>query len=222
MSEQSTAGSVPSPGWLFDHATGETRWWDGRAWTDHARPLDPIVRTGSVPTSSSSLTGPRAPSSNGPAVAALALALVALGVIAALAWLVPARDPSLALVVGLVAMALGAAAFVLSVIGLVIAILRPTRKGSAVTALVLSALLIGFFVFRMITAASSVDAAALEEDITAWIQAQSGELAVVVCPENPPTAVGSIFRCAVTTPSSPLQVDVTVQADGTVSWTQAP
>jgi hypothetical protein len=34
--------------------------------------------------------------------------------------------------------------------------------------------------------------------------------------------VGSIFSCTVTTPGSSLQVDVTVQEGGTVSWTQAP
>ena len=222
MSERLTAGSVPPPGWLFDDATGQTRWWNGREWTDHTRPLDPIVRTGAAPATATTLGDPLTPSKNGPATAALVLALLALLSVAALIWLVPARDPFLALAVALAAMTLVAAAFVLSVIGVVVSIRRPTRKGSAVFALVLSVLLIAFFAFRMLTAASTVNAAALEDDITLWIQAQTGELAVVVCPDEPPSAVGSIFSCTVTTPSSSLHVDVTVQEGGTVSWTQAP
>ena len=165
---------------------------------------------------------PGAPSKNGSATAAVVIALLAIVAVAALIWLVPARDPFLTLAVGLAAMTLVGAAFALAVIGLVIAVRRPTRKGSAVLALILSTLLIAFFVFRFLTAVSTVNAAELEDEITVWIQAQTGELAVVVCPEDPPSAIGSIFSCTVTTPSSSLQVDVTVQEGGTVSWTQAP
>jgi hypothetical protein len=213
---------MPPPGWLFDDATGQTRWWDGRGWTDHTRPLDPVVRTSAMARPASLPADARTSSKNGPAAAAVVLAVLALATTSALIWLVPARDPFLAIAVGLAAMTLIATAFALAVVGLVIAIRRPTPKGSAVFALVMSVLLVGFFVFRLITAASMVNAGELENEITLWVQAQTGDLAVVVCPEDPPSAVGSIFSCAVTTPTSSLQVDVTVQEGGTVSWTEAP
>lgn len=56
---------TPAPAWLYDDKTGQTRWWNGSDWTDHTRPLDPVVRTSTaqrpgaayVPQTS---TGPRA------------------------------------------------------------------------------------------------------------------------------------------------------------------
>ena len=44
MSEDTRVGT-PAPAWLYDDETGQTRWWNGAGWTDHARPLDPVVRT---------------------------------------------------------------------------------------------------------------------------------------------------------------------------------
>ena len=34
---------MPGPGW-YDDGTGQTRWWDGAAWTQHVAPVaEPVV-----------------------------------------------------------------------------------------------------------------------------------------------------------------------------------
>lgn len=44
MNDDTRLGA-PAPAWLFDDETGRTRWWDGTRFTDHSKPLDPVVRT---------------------------------------------------------------------------------------------------------------------------------------------------------------------------------
>ncbi|KRB38757.1 hypothetical protein ASD93_02060 [Microbacterium sp. Root180] len=86
---------APAPGWLYDAETGQTRWWDGLRWTDLARPLDPVVRTGpAYRPSSGSASGWTAPPTpkNGPATASLVLLLVAVVGAAAAFSLLAAGD----------------------------------------------------------------------------------------------------------------------------------
>ncbi|WP_157536840.1 DUF2510 domain-containing protein [Microbacterium sp. Root180] len=94
MSEDTRVGA-PAPGWLYDAETGQTRWWDGLRWTDLARPLDPVVRTGpAYRPSSGSASGWTAPPTpkNGPATASLVLLLVAVVGAAAAFSLLAAGD----------------------------------------------------------------------------------------------------------------------------------
>lgn len=149
-----TRAAMPPPGWLFDEQTGRTRWWDGVRWTDLARPLDPVVRTGpaySPVVAASAFAGPAVVSRNGAARAARILVLLSVLGVTGVRWLVSGGDPFIGAGLGLLTIAMVLAAFILSVVGLVIAIRRPTRKGEAVFALVGSALLIGFLVYRMVS-----------------------------------------------------------------------
>ena len=106
------------------------------------------------------------------------------------------------------------AALVLSTVGLVIAIRRPTREREAVFGLVLSILLLGFVAFRLATAPGFVDSAALEGEIAAWAIGQTGEVSQVTCPDAPPQASGAVFTCSVVGASgAEWEVAVTVHAD---------
>lgn len=228
MSEATRLGLQP-PGWLFDNETGQTRWWNGAHWTDHAKPLAPVVRTATVegppqaaPAAWSSYD-PAPISRNAPAKVALvllALALVGAGVAV---WQSAALDPAITSLIGLAQVALGLTAFVLSVVGLVIAIRRPTRKAQAILGVVLSTLFLGFLAFRIAAATTGgIDSAALEGEIEAWALSQTGEVTEVVCPASPPTATGAVFSCtAMSATGAPWTVAVTVQ-DDVLTWSVAP
>lgn len=224
MSEDTRVG-MPAPGWLYDAETGQTRWWNGVRWTDHAKPLDPVVRTSTdyQPVAAAATTSFAPPSSkNGPAKASLVLLLISVLGVAGLVWLATGMDPATAMVLGFAQVGLLVAALVLSIIGLVIAIRRPTRKREAVFGLVLSVILLGFVMFRIVTAPGAVDAAALEGEIAAWAIGQTGEVSQVTCPETPPQAVGAVFTCNVVgAGGSEYEVAVTVHADS-VTWELAP
>ena len=224
MSEDTRVG-MPAPGWLYDAETGQTRWWNGVRWTDHAKPLDPVVRTGTAytPVTAGAETPHTAPSSkNGPAKASLVLLLLSVLGVAGLVWLATGMNPAAAMVLGIAQIGLLVAAFVLAVIGLVIAIRRPTRKREAIFGLVLSAALLGFLAFRIATAPGAVDAAALEGEIAAWAIGQTGDVSQVTCPDTPPQATGAVFTCSVVGASgAEWEVAVTVNADS-VTWEPAP
>ncbi len=224
MSEDTRVG-MPAPGWLYDPETGRTRWWNGVRWTDHAKPLDPVVRTTgevqAVPPPPSARDA-QPTSKNGPARAALVLLLISVLGVAGLVWLATGLNPAVGAVLGFVQIGVLVAAFVLSIVGLVLAIRRPTRKGEAIFGLVLSAILLGFLAFRIVTAPAAVDAVALEGEIAAWALGQTGEVSQVTCPDSPPRAVGAVFTCSVVGASGDeWEVAVTVNADS-VTWEPAP
>ncbi|MFE7844092.1 DUF2510 domain-containing protein [Microbacterium sp. NPDC057407] len=160
MSDDSRLGAPPA-GWRYDSRTGSTRWWDGTRWTDHSRPLDPVVRT--LPKRaeqvSSTLAMDRrvlsaAASSSAPRNAAADSGLVFL-VIAGLAvavgaWLGPGMAAATATVLGFAQLALAVTAFALSLTGLAIAAVRSTSKSRATVGLLLSAVLVAFLVFRLV------------------------------------------------------------------------
>ncbi len=112
------------------------------------------------------------PSRNGAAKASLILILISLlGGIAAFWWLTGANT-TLVQVVNLVTVALLVAAFILAIVGLVVAVTRPTRKGESVFALIMSSLLlIGVIVlFGLgLVAAGPVDVATVESTIEACV-----------------------------------------------------
>jgi hypothetical protein len=224
MSEDTRVGA-PAPGWLYDQDTDRTRWWDGSRWTDYARPLDPIVRTsadsGPVPVVAGGAHDP-ATSKNGPAKAALVLLLISVLGVVGMLWLASGMSPFAAVLLAFAQIGILVAAFVLSVIGLVIAVRRPTRKREAVFGLVLSAILLGYLAFRIVTAPAAVDAAALEGEIGDWAVGQTGEVSQVTCPDTPPQATGAVFTCSVVGESgAEWEVAVTVGA-GSITWEPAP
>jgi hypothetical protein len=150
-------GALPPPGWIYDPTTMQTRWWDGARWTEHVLPTAPTETAvfgfnGRAPTDPTAV--------NGPAKASLILILIlALGFLAALglgfaagaagmpAW----QLADVIAVAGVVEIFLTVAAFVLAIIGTVVAVRRPTRKREAVFALVFSSLLILWTVARIVT-----------------------------------------------------------------------
>lgn len=154
MSDDARA-AMPPPGWLFDEQTGRTRWWDGVRWTDLAKPLDPVVRTAPayapVSAAAAAFAAPATAAKNGPARAALILILLAVLGVTGILWLVTGGDPFIGASLGLLTIAMVLAAFILSIVGLVIAVRRPTRKGEAVFALIASTLLVGFLASRAVS-----------------------------------------------------------------------
>ncbi|WP_374313538.1 DUF4333 domain-containing protein [Microbacterium sp.] len=224
MSEDIRVG-MPAPGWRYDAATDRTRWWDGVRWTDDAKPLDPVVRTGpqaAVSAQGSAAPGSKPSTKNGPATAALVLLVLSMLGVAGIVWFASGMNPATATLLGLAQIGVLVAALVLSLVALVVAIRRPTRKRRAVVALVLSAVLLGFLVFRIATAPGAVDASALESEIAAWALGETGEVSQATCPDTPPQATGAVFTCSVVGASgAEWEVAVTVQADS-VTWEPAP
>jgi hypothetical protein len=166
MSEDTRVGT-PAPAWLYDDETGQTRWWNGAGWTDHARPLDPVVRTWTEhrPAGTSPAYAQPAPKST-----------------RAKAWF---------------------AVLLIAVVGIGLVVL-------------------GFLAFRLATAPGAVDSAALEGEIAAWANGETGEISLVTCPDAMPDATGAVFLCSVVDGSGVAwDVAVTVHADS-VTWEAAP
>lgn len=125
--------------------------------TKEDRPLPPVVY---LPQPSGYVRVPQnsfvpVTSENGPAKSSVVLILISLlGGVAAY-FFVGRSNPALAGLLNLLIVALLFAAFGLAVVGLVIAVRRPTKKGAAVFALAASALLIGgviaLFALRLIS-----------------------------------------------------------------------
>lgn len=150
-----TVGQLPPAGWIYDPSTAQTRWWDGSRWTEHVLPTAPA---------DTAVYGfhPRAralTSANGPAKASLILILIQLlggFALAGLGFFIGASGGQLwqfidlLNVVGTLRIFMIVAAFVLAIIGTVIAVQRPTRKREAVFALVFSSLLILWMIVRLV------------------------------------------------------------------------
>lgn len=169
MSEDTRVGT-PAPAWLYDDTTGQTRWWNGASWTDHSKPLDPVVRTWAEPrplAPASRATSPERPSRVGSAKASRVVLLISLLGIATL-------------------------------------------------------LVLGFVALGLAAASGTVDSAALEGEIAAWANGQTGEVSQVTCPDSTPDAAGAVFLCSVTGANgAEWDVAVTVHADA-VTWEPAP
>lgn len=215
------ATSSPPPGWLHDRRTGQTRWWDGRQWTDHVQPNVPRgVGYGYRPTfSSGSATAQTTLSAkNGPAKASLILILVVLLGVTGLLWLLSGLDPAVATVLGVLNFLMVISAVVLSIIGLVIAIRRPTKKRESIFGLIVSSLLLAFLVLRVATVPSTLDGAVLESQIGSWAAQESGLSATADCPEAPADIVGSTFACTSQLSDGTTWTVVVTVAETTVSW----
>lgn len=146
-------------GWMYDSSTKQTRWWDGKGWTDFTPPPAPVSASehrGYAPAIAVHHAAEEVTSRNGAAKASLVFLVLALLGAAAVLWLITEPGPRL-LVGGVVALTL-VAAFVLGVIGLVAAIRRPTKKSESIFALVASALLL---IGLMAAAATSLNQMAL-------------------------------------------------------------
>lgn len=138
MGDGTNAGGPP-PGWLYDSNTQQTRWWDGTRWTEHVRPAEPAYQQARVaprqvpsrsqysqPQSHGSFSYAAAPmtSKNGPAKASLILILLLVLGVSAILWLLTGADPAMQLVFGVLNILMVIAAFILAIIGLVIAVRR--------------------------------------------------------------------------------------------------
>lgn len=233
MSDGTSAGGPP-PGWLYDSNTQQTRWWDGTRWTEHVRPAEPAYQQARVapqqgpnqaqysqPQTYGSFSYSAAPltSKNGPAKASLILILLLVLGVSAILWLLTGADPAMQLVFGVLNILMVIAAFILAIIGLVIAVRRPTKKRESVFALVVSSLMLVGIVGFMIFTANQLDVPGLESQIEAWATAQTGEGVNVNCPPNPPSAVGDVFSCTATSATgSSYVVNVTMLEDSMVTW----
>lgn len=291
-----TVAARPPAGWLLDATTGQTRWWDGVQWTEHAKPSEhgeqkpPLTRAAlraaaqarPVPTRADSSdrltvpcgaavedrTQPRPPiretetplpqraapvssayiqparyapsaaynassatpftyarqpltSKNGPAKASLILILLLVLGVGAVVWFISGQDPALVMLLGFVNIAMVLAAFVLAIVGLVIAVRRPTKKRESIFALVVSSLMLIFLVVRLVLAVSvsALDAGVLESQIAAWVGQQTSETFQVRCPAEPSAVPGTVFNCSATGDAGTAwTVQVTVNADDTVGW----
>lgn len=130
-------------GWRYDSSTKQTRWWDGRDWTDFTPPPEPVSALdyrGSAQLGTAHHLHESATARNGAAAAALVLLGVAALGIAATLWL--AAGPAPALVAGAVIAVILVLAFVLGVVGLVTAIRRATKKGASLFALIASTVML--------------------------------------------------------------------------------
>ena len=180
----------------------------------------PASYTGSQPAPYSYARQPLT-SKNGPAKASLILILLLVLGVGAIVWLLSGQDPALALLLGLVNIGMVLAAFVLAIIGLVIAIRRPTKKRESIFGLVVSSLMLIFLVVRLVMtlSVSVLDAAVLESQIATWAGQQTSETFQVDCPAEPSATAGTVFTCAATGSSGRAwTVQVKVNADDTVGW----
>ena len=160
-------------------------------------------------------------SKNGPAKASLILILLLVLGVGAVVWFISGQDPALAMLLGFVNIAMVLAAFVLAIVGLVIAVGRPTKKRESIFALAVSSLMLILLVARLVLAlsASVLDATVLESQIAAWAGEQTGETFKVDCPAEPSAAAGTAFNCAATGDAGTAwTIQVTVNADNTVGW----
>jgi hypothetical protein len=230
MSDDSRLGTPPA-GWRYDSKTGSTRWWDGSAWTDLARPLDPVVRTASMaqtaqmaPRAMTAVTARPATttSRNGLANTGLVLLVIAGLAIVAGAWLGPGMAPASAVVLTYAQIGLAAGAFVLSLVGLMVAIARRTGKSGAVIGLLLSAALVGFLLFRLAATGGSSEAAALEDEMAAWAQSETGQTTHVDCPADAPEAPGAIFACQATDETGAMRLITVTVGEDALTWELAP
>jgi hypothetical protein len=128
-------------------------------------------------------------SKNGPAKASLILILLLVLGVSAILWLLTGADPAMQLVFGVLNILMVIAAFILAIIGLVIAVRRPTKKRESVFALVVSSIMLVGIVGFMIFTANQLDVPGLESQIEVWATTQTGEGVNVTCPPNPPSAV---------------------------------
>lgn len=160
-------------------------------------------------------------SKNGPAKASLILILLLVLGVSAVVWFFSGQDPALAMLLGLVNIAMVLAAFVLAIVGLFIAVRRPTKKRESIFALVVSSLMLIFLVVRLVLAvsASTLDTGVLESQIAAWAGQQTSETFQVRCPVEPSAVPGTVFTCSATGDADTAwTVQVTVNADDTVGW----
>lgn len=221
MSDDSRLG-LPPAGWRYDSKTGDTRWWDGADWTDHSRPLDPVVRTAPARPSTVSPVRASTASRNGAANTGLVLLVIAgLAIIAAM-WLGPGMAPASTAVVTFAQFALAATAFAMSLVGLVVAIVRRTGKSGAVIGLLLSGALVGFLAFQALASTSTADTAALEAEIAAWATSETGQAMQVECPTDAPDAAGAIFACTATDGSGTVRLIAVTVGETAPTWELAP
>lgn len=219
----------PPPGWLYDSTTQQTRWWDGTRWTEHVRPAEPgslAPRSNpsgpqfwtSQPYGSSYSAAPLS-SKNGPAKASLILILLLVLGVGAVFWLLTGANPALQVVFGALNIVMVVTAFILAIIGLVIAVRRPTKKRESIFALVVSSLMLIFIVVFTVVTANQLDVPTLEGEIESWATAQTGDVLDVTCPRNPPSAVGDVFTCSGTgSTGSNYVIKVTMLEDSMVTW----
>ena len=145
---------------------------------------------------------PETKAKNGPAKASLILILVSMligGV--GIAALISGGSPALLDPLGWLNLVVMISAWALSIIGLVIAVQRPTRKRESIFALVFTSLSLVFVAVRLILSMNMIDSAALESQIAQWFQEGTGEQSVVDCPAATSGAVGSVFLCSATGPT---------------------
>lgn len=161
-------------------------------------------------------------SRNGAANTGLVLLVIAGLAIVAGAWLGPGMAPASATVLMFAQIGLAAGAFVLSLVGLVVAVARRTGRSGALIGLLLSAALVGFLVFRLAAAGGSSDAAALEDEMAAWAQGETGQVTQVDCPADAPGATGAIFACQATDETGAMRLITVTVGEDALTWELAP
>lgn len=161
-------------------------------------------------------------SKNGYAKAALVLVLLLVLGVGIIPVLISGGDPTVVLFVSLANIVMVLAALVLSIVGLVVAVRRPTKKKESIFGLVASIVLILFAVARVafaFLAAPVIDVPALETQISDWASTGTDEEFDTICPSTPPTETGDTFTCAATgAAGTVLTVEVTNDPDDMLSW----
>ncbi len=142
-------------------------------------------------------------SENGPARAALIVVLLVVLAVPPLLWLASEASVNTSMtqvggVLRIVVPLLVLSPLVLAIIGLIIAIRRPTTKRESILALVMWLIFVVVVAWYVLATAVMLDLEALELEFSGWMFAQTGERTHVVCPAYARGAVGDVFNCAAT------------------------
>lgn len=160
-------------------------------------------------------------SKNGPAKASVFVALAGLIVGCLVPWWYAAGSPVIAQALLIDTVALLAIALILAIIGVILALRRPTTKARPVISLILSLVLAGgavaLYAFNALTP-PPFDAADVESTVEAWYLSDSGASVTVICPHEVPTVDGAVFLCSAQLESGMIDaVQVHVQG-GSFTW----
>lgn len=213
---ETVSPSGPPSGWYQDlEDANRERWWDGTQWGVQVRDKHVAVAPPSLPVPPPA-PAPLAPASyrsqavdtsekNGPATTSMILVIIVFALNAVAPFLFSGPVGTL---VNLVSGVLGFVAIILGVIGLVIAVRRPTRKRNAIVGLVVGVLVMvwsfGQFASAMTSSMTATTVADVEQTLSALVGESLGQNVKLLCSGEQIATEGETYRC--------LDVGVTVEA----------